>query len=97
MFQLAEVPYKNVMYITPLRDAWIKANGEEGGETSETPNNQLQTAVFTTHKRTRGTNTTLSARDNAEHMKKLVLLTKTSAAEHLLRDDDVTCLKTHSS
>ena len=35
----AEVPYKIVRYVTPLRDAWVEANGEEGGETSETPNN----------------------------------------------------------
>ena len=35
----AEVPYKIVRYVTPLRDAWVEANGEEGGESSENPKN----------------------------------------------------------
>ena len=26
-------------YVTPLSDAWVEANGPEGGETSETPGN----------------------------------------------------------
>jgi len=34
-----DVPYKIVRHVTPLKDAWVEANGPEGGETSETPNN----------------------------------------------------------
>ena len=34
-----DVPYKIVKHVTPLKDAWVEANGSEGGETSETPNN----------------------------------------------------------
>ena len=34
-----EVPYQIVRYVTPLSDAWVEANGAEGGETSETPSN----------------------------------------------------------
>ena len=34
-----EVPYQIVRYVTPLSDAWVEANGSEGGETSETPSN----------------------------------------------------------
>ena len=34
-----DVPYKIVKYVTPLTDAWVEANGPEGGETSETPGN----------------------------------------------------------
>lgn len=35
----AEVPYQIVRFVTPLSDAWVEANGGEGGETSETPSN----------------------------------------------------------
>jgi len=35
----SEVPYQIVRYVTPLSDAWVEANGAEGGETSETPGN----------------------------------------------------------
>ena len=28
-----------VRYVTPLCDAWVEANGTDGGETSETPSN----------------------------------------------------------
>jgi len=28
-----------VRYVTPLCDAWVEANGVDGGETSETPSN----------------------------------------------------------
>jgi len=35
----AEVPYQIVRLVTPLSDAWVEANGSEGGETSETPSN----------------------------------------------------------
>jgi len=34
-----DVPYQLVKYVTPLCDAWIEANGPEGGQTSETPSN----------------------------------------------------------
>ena len=34
-----DVPYKIVRHVTPLQDAWVEANGVEGGETSETPGN----------------------------------------------------------
>jgi len=34
-----DVPYQIVRYVTPLQDAWVDANGPEGGETSETPAN----------------------------------------------------------
>ena len=34
-----DVPYKIVRHVTPLADAWVEANGPEGGETSETPAN----------------------------------------------------------
>ena len=34
-----DVPYKIVKHVTPLKDAWVEANGPEGGETSETPSN----------------------------------------------------------
>jgi len=34
-----EVPYQIVKHVTPLTDAWVEANGAEGGETSETPGN----------------------------------------------------------
>lgn len=35
-----DVPYRIVRHVTPLNDAWEEANGPEGGETSETPNNK---------------------------------------------------------
>lgn len=35
----SDIPYQIVKYVTPLKDAWVEANGTEGGETSETPNN----------------------------------------------------------
>ena len=35
----SDVPYKIVRHVTPLNDAWVEANGAEGGETSETPSN----------------------------------------------------------
>jgi len=34
-----DVPYQIVRYVTPLSDAWIEANGTDGGQTSETPSN----------------------------------------------------------
>merc|ERR1719431_2231687 len=34
-----DVPYQIVKYVTPLSDAWVEANGPEGGQTSETPSN----------------------------------------------------------
>lgn len=34
-----DIPYQIVKYVTPLSDAWLEANGPEGGETSETPQN----------------------------------------------------------
>jgi len=34
-----DIPYQIVRYVTPLCDAWIEANGPEGGQTSETPSN----------------------------------------------------------
>jgi sphingomyelin phosphodiesterase 2 len=34
-----DIPYKIVRHVTPLRDAWIEANGVEGGESSETAGN----------------------------------------------------------
>ena len=34
-----DVPYQIVKHVTPLCDAWVEANGEEEGETSETPTN----------------------------------------------------------
>jgi len=34
-----DIPYQIVRYVTPLHDAWVEANGQEGGETSETPSN----------------------------------------------------------
>jgi len=34
-----DIPYQIVRYVTPLSDAWIDANGSEGGETSECPSN----------------------------------------------------------
>jgi len=34
-----DVPYQIVKYVTPLCDAWVEANGPEGGQTSETPYN----------------------------------------------------------
>jgi sphingomyelin phosphodiesterase 2 len=34
-----DIPYQIVRYVTPLCDAWVEANGCDGGETSETPSN----------------------------------------------------------
>jgi len=34
-----DIPYQIVKYVTPLCDAWVEANGPEGGQTSETPFN----------------------------------------------------------
>lgn len=36
-----DIPYQIVRHVTPLRDAWVDANGVEGGETSETPSNSF--------------------------------------------------------
>ena len=35
----SEVPYQILRHVAPLTDAWVEANGAEGGETSETPGN----------------------------------------------------------
>lgn len=34
-----DIPYQIVRYVTPLCDAWVEANGPDGGQTSETPSN----------------------------------------------------------
>merc|ERR1712059_26506 len=34
-----DIPYQIVRHVTPLCDAWVDANGPEGGETSECPSN----------------------------------------------------------
>jgi len=36
-----DIPYQIVRHVTPLQDAWIEANGPEGGETSECPSNSF--------------------------------------------------------
>ena len=34
-------PHTYPRYVTPLSDAWVEANGVEGGETSECPSNSF--------------------------------------------------------
>ena len=42
----SEVPYQIVRHVTPLEDAWVEANGAEGGETSETPGNSYTLRIY---------------------------------------------------